>query len=365
MSKSIGQDELKHKIVTQIRNEGLDGIFNEDIIEKIRERVTREYVLKQETQTSDATTEEDSLHETNMRPPIAAGPSHFPYEDDFNAAENIEDSEIEMESPGIDKGSEPTNVPYEPKRAITPTVPLPLQDQQPGEIIVFDYNEVAAVSGENLANKPFRKKDDPENKQSIHDFWMQEGKTKVKVYAAKFEEIGEIEFNYTNGTAYFVDLKNPGVNNTINTYQENPYASNSVPQVDTINTETELRKTIESQVNLEDVLIKVMKDILKDGLKNEPIATEPTKMPSNNFLTIEDEPTTTVQERLSLEDVKKLNTVEVPKSIQQRLLGENVKGAEYISQSNEYAAYKVDGKMYYVINGDESKAYTSLDSNVS
>lgn len=357
MSKSMNQDELKHKIVTQIRNEGLDGIFQEDIIEKIKERVTREYRMRKENSKFNSQHSEDSLHETDMRPPIGGGPNHFPYEDDFSTSSQIADIGVESEPIGVEAGSEPTNIPYEPKTAITPEVPKPLQEQEPGEIIVFDYNEVAAVSGESLAKKPFRKKDDPETKQTIHDFWMQEGKTRVKVYAAKFEEIGEVEFNYTNGTAHFIDIKNPGINKVVNAYQDNPYAANSLPQISEPATETDLRKSIESQVNLEDVLMKVMKDILKDGLKDQQTATEPKTSMIEPMVN-------PVQERLSVEDIKKLPSVKVPASIQQRLLGENVSNVEYISQSNQYAAYLTEGKVYYIINGDETQAYTSLDCKV-
>ena len=353
MSKGISQDELKHKIVTSIRREGLDGIFGEETIEKIRERVTQEYRLQQEAPLEP---QEEQLQETDMRPPVSGGPSQFPYEDDFVSSGAIQDAEVEAEPVGIEPGAAATDVPYEPVRAMAPEVPQPLKDQQPGEIIVFDYNEVAAVSGENLANKPFRKKDDPESKQTIHDFWMQEGKTKVKVYAAKFEEIGEVEFDYQNGTAHFTDLKNPPVSDTVNTYQENPYAAQSLPQVDEPQTETDLRKTLESQVDVEAVLMKVMKDILKDGLQNLDTSVEPT-IPTPAPIA------NPVQERLSLDDVKQLAAVEVPEAINQRLLGESAAGVEYVSQSNEYAAYLMEGKMYYVINGDETKAYTALESD--
>lgn len=350
MSKYMSQDELKHKIVTQIHKEGLDGIFQEDVIEKIKERVTREYKLRKEMNSSSEEEIDSSLNETDMRPPIGGGPNHFPYEDDFTTSARVNNVDVEAEPVGVEAGSEPTDVPYEPKRAVVPEVPTPLKEQEPGEIIVFDYNEVASVSGENLAKKPFRKKDDPETKQTIHDFWMQEGKTRVKVYAAKFEEIGEVEFNYTNGTAHFVDIKNPSVSNNVNAYQENPYAANSLPQISEPATETDLRKSIESQVDLENVLIKVVKDILKDGLKDQPTATEP-KIPNPAPIV------NPVQERLNIDDIKKMPSVPVPQPISQRLLGENNTNVEYISQSNEYAAYLSEGKMYYIVNGEEDKAY--------
>ena len=47
--------------------------------------------------------------------------------------------------------------------------------------------------------------DDPDVKKSMHDLWIQEGKTKAKVFVAKFEEMGEIDFNYADGTSKFTE----------------------------------------------------------------------------------------------------------------------------------------------------------------
>lgn len=342
------KDQLKQKVVTQIKEEGLDNVFSPEVIENIKERVYH-MIKKQEALDELNGDQNDGLQENQTRPPISAGPNHFPYEDDFQQSNIDVDDSVEAEPAGKLPGEDPTDVPYEPVRAVSEPapVPKPLQDEKPGEVIVFDYNEAAAVSGENLANKPFRLKDDPEKKQTIHDFWMNEGKTKVKVYAAKFEEIGTIDFNYQNGTAHFYDVKQPTTaDNT--TYHENPYASDAKPEIVNPNTEPDLRKSIESSVDLQDALEKVMKDILRDGLKDSPETTEPT-IPTP----------APVQERLTVDDIKNdLKKTEIPKKLEMRLLGEMVQDVNYLSQNQEYASYELDDKIYYVLNEDHTKAYT-------
>jgi len=215
---------------------------------------------------------------------------------------------------------------------------------------VFDYNDVAAVSGEGLANKPFRTMDDPESLKTIHDFWMQEGKTDVKVYAAKFEQIGIVKYDYRSGTALFTDDKEaPEVIKP--SYQENPYATPSTPHIDEPSTEIDLRKSIESSVDLEAVLLKVMKDILKDGLGVAQEPTVPTEVPTAPAA----QP---VYERQTKENV--INTfkkVETPEAIQNRLLGENDNRVEYLGQSSEYATYLFKDKRYVVFNENEKTAY--------
>ncbi|MDG1949357.1 MAG: hypothetical protein P8J32_00865, partial [bacterium] len=317
MAQKISNEELRHKIVTTIREEGLDGIFGGEVVDAIQEKVKHMYKQQLEQSVFEDVPQEiqeDSLQETDMRPPVQSGPNQFPYEDDFVEAGVVPGQEVQEEPAGMTAGETPTEVPYAPTRADIAPVPEPLKNQEPGEIIVFDYNDVAAVSGEGLANKPFRTMDDPEVKKTIHDYWMQEGKSEVKVYAAKFEQIGTVRFDYQNGTAFFTDDKEAPVTPEPS-YQENPYSSPSQPQIDEPATETDLRKSIESSVDLEATLLKVMKDILKDGLNAEPVVTTPTEpVPAVP-------PASPVYERQSREEIldtlkKKFYKIKDPKNLE-------------------------------------------------
>jgi hypothetical protein len=356
MAQKISNEQLKHSIVTTIREEGLDGIFGEEVISAIQEKVKHLYKQQLEQSVFEDVPQEDALQETDTRPPVSGGPNQFPYEDDTVVAGIAPNDQIQTDPPGMTAGETPADVPYAPVRANVAQVPEPLKNQEPGEIIVFDYNDVAAVSGEGLANKPFRTMNDPEVKKTIHDFWMQEGKTDVKVYAAKFEQIGTVKYDYQNGTAFFSEEMNAPASPTPS-YQENPYANPSQPQIDEPATETDLRKSIESSIDLEATLLKVVKDILKDGLNSAPEATVPTEpvhvVPEPIAM-----PAQSVHERQSREEVlSTFDKVEVPKAIQNRLLGEDDNRADYLSQSAEYAAYLYEGKKYVVFNSDEKSAY--------
>lgn len=361
MSQKISNEELKHKIVTTIREEGLDGIFGEEIVGAIQEKVKHMYKqqleqsvfedLPQEELREEIQEDEEGLNETDMRPPVQGGPNQFPYEEDFAEPKSMPGQDVEVEAPGMTAGEVPTGTPYAPTRANTAQVPEPLQNQEPGEIIVFDYNDVAAVSGEGLANKPFRTKDDPESMKTVHDFWMKEGKTEVKVYAAKFEEIGTVRFDYQNGTAFFEDSHNaPDI--PAKSYQENPYASPSQPQIEEPATETDLRKSIESSVDLEATLLKVMKDILKDGLNDMPETTTPTEP-----ISAVPAPLPVYERQTKEEIINTFKEVDVPDAIHSKLLGETESQVIYVSQSPEYATYLFEGKKYIVFNGDKKTAY--------
>lgn len=345
MAQNISKEQLKHKIVTTMREEGLDGIFGEDVIDAIQEKV--KHLYKQQLEKSafeDFPIEENKIQETNTRPPVQGGPNQFPYEGNFETSDVHPDKQIETEPVGMTAGEVPSDVPYEPVRSVTAEAPKPLRDMEPGEIFVFNYNDAASVGGENLANKAFRTMDDPERKKSAHDYWMEEGKTSIKVYAAKFEEIGTINYDYKNSTAYFEDKKSE-IETPNRVEKENPYAAPSTPEIETPSTETDLRKSIDSSVDLEASVIKVIKDLLKDKLNSEPESAAKTT-PS------------AVYERQTKDEV--LNTfkkVEVPEAIKTRLLGESHSDVEYLSQSSEYAAYLYEGKKYVVFNDDETKAY--------
>ena len=41
----------------------------------------------------------------------------------------------------------------------------------------------------------------------MNDFWLDKGQKRAEVYMAKLEKIGELEFNYANGTTQFVEKR--------------------------------------------------------------------------------------------------------------------------------------------------------------
>jgi hypothetical protein len=152
----------------------------------------------------------------------------------------------------------------EPTTGYTPELPEMLKKAAPAELFVFRYNDIGE-SGENLTNKPMRLMDDPDVKKSMHDIWIQEGRTKAKIYVAKFEEIGEIDFNYTDGVSRFTEKSSLPDHAGGTEYKDNPYAAASTPQIDAT-TQGELETYIKSSVDLEKVVHDIVMGIVKDSL---------------------------------------------------------------------------------------------------
>jgi hypothetical protein len=99
----------------------------------------------------------------------------------------------------------------------------------------------------------------------MNDMWTEEGKRKAEVYIAKFEKIGDIEFNYANGTSQFIEKRfNPDFAVQAQ-YKENPYATPSVPQATAGTDNSNILAQISTAVDLE----KVVKDIVVDILRKQ------------------------------------------------------------------------------------------------
>lgn len=272
MSK-ITQDELKSMIVSQIQSQGLSNVFNHDTVAEIQKRINGEYQYNQSKkaieQINAPTTETiETVPAPMPESIISEGPTSFPYEQEVQPepaqnTDNVTSSSLQ--------GSEPTDVPYEPKSNVAfspPPLPTILEKIPAEKLIVWDYNELA-TSGEALAYRPIRTMDNPDYKTTMHELWMKSGNTKAEVYVAKFEKIGDLLFDYIQGTSRFVENRDLSVEPTPSAdVFNNPYAEESKPAIDNPQTETDLRKTIENSVDLETVIYKVVKDIIKDyGMK--------------------------------------------------------------------------------------------------
>lgn len=256
MSKQINIEELKTLIANGIRQENLNDALPEDAIERIKEKILA-------FKAREAAKEIPSVVSEIEIPEIAAGGNgegDFPNENEImpqNASGNTE-------AIFVDAGSVPTEVTFTPTMGYTPELPEMLKTAEPSELFVFQYNDVGE-SGENLSYKPLRLMDDPDVKKSMNDLWLEQGKTKAKVYVAKFEEMGEITFNYANGTSSFVEKSSLPDYAGGPEYKENPYAAPSLPQIDST-TQGELETYIKSSVDLEKVVHDIVMGIVKDSL---------------------------------------------------------------------------------------------------
>lgn len=259
---NLNTEELKVLIANQMKNENLHDSLPEDAIERIKEKIlARDRVdsaksipsIVSETDTLSLPSDNDEKKFPDERE-IAAAPQQM----DISGDTAVDGVEI------ITPGAAPIEKPFEPVVAYTPELPDMLKEASPGEVFVFDYNEVGQ-SGENLSFKPMRLMDDPDAKKSMNDLWIQEGKTKAIIYVAKFEKMGEIDFNYSDGTSKLTETAALPDYAGGNQFKENPYIPEALPQIDEP-TKNELETYIKSSVDLEKVVHEIVIDIMKNSL---------------------------------------------------------------------------------------------------
>ena len=255
MSIKINTEELKTLIAKEIREQNLNNALPEDAVEKIKDKILSIKSKETESQIPDVVSELDS----------SAEDAKFPDEREIiKSPEQQVNTTGETNSFRVNPGSTPTGQMSQPTMGYVPELPEILKKSEPAELFVFRYNDLYET-GENLSYKPLRLMDDPDVKKSMNNLWIEEGKTKAKVYVAKFEEIGEINFNYTDGTSKFVEKASTPDYNGDAEYKDNPYAEQSLPQIDG-STQKSLETYIKNSINLEDVIKNVVMNALKDSI---------------------------------------------------------------------------------------------------
>lgn len=247
----ISDDQLDTIIANQIRKNGLNDIFDDSVMESIKQKLKDEY-RRMKSLPEELLPEGETLPATNS----------FPYEQEQEpAAENHIAVTVE---PALEAGAEPTDQAYPPK-VFTPELPEVLKNVEPEKLVVMELNDIAE-NGENLSSKPFRSMDNIDEKNSMLDLWKSKGCSKAEVYTIKFEKAGDISFDYANGTSVFtpstqvdhVDVSTSG------DFKENPYkdANPNGPSGSAGPSTSEIEAYVKSAVNIEDVVKKVTIDLL-------------------------------------------------------------------------------------------------------
>ena len=265
MAKQINIEELKALIANSIKQENLHDALPADAVEKIKDKILA--FRKSETAKEiPSVVSEEVVNEFTapVIPGVGTDARQFPDENEINTSEESQASADN--SFFVNPGSTPAEEMSEPKMGYTPELPDALKKAEPAEVFVFQYSDLNK-SGENLSYKPLRLMNDPEVQMSMNDLWIKEGKTKADVYVAKFEKIGEINFNYADGVSKFVEKgSEPDYVGGVE-YKENPYEAASVPQIDAA-TKNELETYIKNSVDLNKVVQDIVMNIIKTSLMN-------------------------------------------------------------------------------------------------
>jgi hypothetical protein len=346
----IKQDEINALLANEIRKSGLNDVIKLDMV--------KEKVMKKIQEMSKDLTEMEN-------PAIAQGPTIFPNpaedEEKFKVAPDIKQNNMEIPKNGMEAGSQPLEVPIEPKLAISPETPDFLKNVEPGKLFVYDFNELS-VGGENLSNKPFKTMDNPNICKSMQQMWSENGITKAEVYQTKFEKIGEISFDYKSGASQFIQKGADPDFNIQQQYKENPYAADPGKEVETY---------VKNNINLDQKVTDVITDIVKNYFltNSERAVNEPVKVgngdetrglgaikpnaeyinPNDPFPIRTDDIYKSIQEeKLTIKDlVDKFQKIETPQDLKETLEGKK-KTAKLVYEDKEIKKFVLNDKEYYL-----------------
>jgi hypothetical protein len=254
MSEQINMDELKAMIANQIKTKGLNDVLDADAIEKVKDKVLSVY----------------NLEKAKKDIPEMIPEANIPNQPDSAFGEEAREAQ-KIETPIT-----PTDLTQQPGQnidagttgnitAYTPELPSFMNQIEPGKVIIFSQNELSE-GGENLSHKPLRTFEDPDVKKSMHDLWIDKGQRKAEVYMVKLEKIGELNFDYKNGTTQFSEKRFDPDFEAQAKYKENPYAAPSVPSIENNPNDKALASQIANSIDLQqvvtDLVMKAMRNYL-------------------------------------------------------------------------------------------------------
>lgn len=288
----ISDEQLSTIIADQIRERGLNGVFDDTTMASIKEKLKNEYKRMR------AAPMETLIPEGDANPPTSSTTNTFPYEDDELTQPSVAPDAGIAIAPALEAGAEPTDQAYPPK-AFTPELPQVLKDMEPAKLVVMELGDIIE-NGENLSNKPFRSMDNIDMKMSMMDAWKNEGRTKAEIYIIKYERAGDMTYDYANGTAVFVPVSSSEAVTIDASFKNNPYkdANPNGPSNVVGPTEEEIETYVKTSVNVEDIVKKVAMEMMAKAHEEQtkldarshlglaqPEAPEPTEWEAQNVPT--------------------------------------------------------------------------------
>lgn len=374
MSNKINTEELKTMIVGKIKEIGLNDVLDTAAVERIKDKVMGVYNHEKAKASISDVIPENTI-------PAGMGVTemgNFPKEEIPVTGETASIESTSVEAPisnydgtiqpgqNIDAGTT-GNIP-----AYAPELPSFMNKIEPAKVIVFSQNELSE-SGENLTKKPLRTYEDPDIKKTMNDFWLDKGQKRAEVYAVKLEKIGELEFNYANGTTQFVEKRFDPDFEAQNKYKENPYmADNAGPALPgelDINGQPNIAAQISTSVDIEQIVKNLVMKMLKDQLMTnttKAVNADSTHEyslgaidPSNPNRPMDNQGYYVSEsfEIKMIDLVNDYNKIDTPKTLKEAI--EKNDKTFLVKENAEVQEWKLEGKTYYtpVVKMSTKKCY--------
>lgn len=210
MKKKFSIDEIEEMIKEKLKQNGVLEMVGQEKISEIKGKIKDildkgKKLDEQENETKVDTAAVETPTVQTKNPNITVTTEVDPEKTDIIKKETeLENKERELINKEIelqDREKQLKNKEEELK--YKPDLPEVLKGIKPGEIIIFDTNELS-LGFENLSNRKFRLKSDPDDKKSPHDLWLLSAITKTDVYIVELKKIGELDFDPYQGTSEFI-----------------------------------------------------------------------------------------------------------------------------------------------------------------
>lgn len=96
----------------------------------------------------------------------------------------------------------------EKELAYNPQLPDSITKADPAKLFIYDKTELS-LGAESLTRMPYHMIDAPDEKKSMQDIWLQEGKVRAEVFQVEFKKIGDMVFDPFQGICRFVEMTQP------------------------------------------------------------------------------------------------------------------------------------------------------------
>lgn len=223
MKKKFSIKEIEELIKMKFQENGILNMVDEDKISEIKNKIKS--ILDNKTKKLDeqekevqkpaSISAETASNQTNITPQKIDNPNiTLKTEEDPEKIKiiqkkiELENREKELMQKEIDLESKQAELENKEKElSYKPELPEILKNIDPESIIIFSESELS-LGMENLSNRKFRLKSDPDQKKSINDLWLEKAITKTNVYLVELKKIGELNFDPYQGDTYFQPGKN-------------------------------------------------------------------------------------------------------------------------------------------------------------
>jgi hypothetical protein len=263
MKKRISIEEIEDIIKEKLKQNGVLEVISQEKISEIKNKIKD--ILEAGKKLDEQ--ELDVKPVQTVNPNITVKTTEDPEKTDIIKKETELDikekelinKEIELEDKEKKLEDKQEELSYKPE------IPEVLRNIKPGEIIVFDTNELS-LGFENLSNRKFRLKSDPDDKKSIKDLWLLSAITKTDVYKIELKKIGELDFNPYEGTTEFKNITQFDIEST-NESNESDHNVQSAVKSQFPNEEQEMLDSVEPIKNVTQPLMNV-NDLEKEKFEN-------------------------------------------------------------------------------------------------